>query len=177
MVDLNFIQPVSQVAAAVGVLIAAAYYVMTLRVQQSNMKATLQSREAQLFNSLYQRFSTSEYCKQYITCMGMSWESYDDFRKKYPDEGYEALQFYGLCNWYKTMNLLVEQGYVDADAMGRLIAFDYFGFWEKFEPIVMGMRKRFGSYALLDLDRLYASMKKSVGEIDQKFVGFAQKPQ
>jgi hypothetical protein len=178
MVDLALLQSVSYIAGALGVCVAAAYYIMTLRVQQTTMKATLQTREAQLFNSLYQRFSTSEYCKQYITCMSMNWENYDDFRKKYPDEGYETLQFYGLCNWYKTMNLLVEQGYVDADAMGRLIAFDYFGSWEKFEPIVMEMRKRFGSYALLDLDRLYASMKKSVGDIDQRYVaGFAQKPQ
>jgi hypothetical protein len=165
MVDLALLQSVSYIAGALGVCVAAAYYVMNLRVQQTNMKATLQTREAQLFNSLYQRFSTSEYCKQFITCMSMSWENYENFMKKYPDEDYEAQQFYSLCNWYKTMNLLVEQGYVDAYAMGRLIAFDFIAFWEKFEPIVKSMRERFGAMALLDLDRLYTSMKKVSGEI------------
>ena len=63
------------------------------------------------------------------------------------------------------MNLLVEQGYVDAYAMGRLIAFDYIGFWEKFKPIVEGMKARFGDTALMDLDLLYASMKKVAGDI------------
>jgi hypothetical protein len=172
MVDLALLQSVSYMAGALGVCVAAIYYVMNLRVQQTNMKATLQSREAQLFDSLYQRFSTSEYCKQYITCMTMSWQSYEDFMKKYPNKGYEAQQFYSLCNWYKTMNLLVEQGYVSADAMGRLIAFDFIGFWEKFKPIVEGMRRRIGDMALLDLDRLYASMKKSGGIIVVRQEGF-----
>jgi len=138
---------------------------MTLRVQQTNMKTTLQTREAQLFNSLYQRFGTSDYCKQYVTCMNLSWNSYDDFTKKYPDDSYETLQFYSPCNWYKTMNLQVEQKYVSAYDMGRLIAFDFIGFWEKFKPVVEGMRRRFGSIALVDLDKLYVALKEASGEI------------
>lgn len=46
MVDLLTLQSVSYVAAAVGVCVAAAYYVMNLRVQQSNMKSTLETRQA-----------------------------------------------------------------------------------------------------------------------------------
>jgi hypothetical protein len=172
MVDLALLQSVSYIAGALGVCVAAIFYVLNLRISQTNMKHTLQTREAQLFNSLYQRFSTAEYCKQFITCMTLSWDNYEDFVKKYPDEGYEAQQFYSLCNWYKTMNLLVEQGYVEAYAMGRLIAFDFIGFWEKFKPIVEGMRLRFGDTALMDLDLLYASMKKVAGDIVVRHEGF-----
>ena len=165
MVDLALLQPISYIAGALGVCVAAVYYVMTLRVQQTNMKATLQTREAQLFNSLYQRFGTSDYCKQYVTCMNLSWNSYDDFTKKYPDDSYETLQFYSLCNWYKTMNLLVEQNYVGAYDMGRLIAADYFPFWEKFKPIVKEMRLSLGESILVDMDRLYAILKEANKDI------------
>jgi hypothetical protein len=68
--------------------------------------------------------------------MLMKWDDYEDWVKKYPDDCDEALQFYSLCNWYKTMNLLIFDGYVSPEAMARLIAFDFFGFWEKFKPIV-----------------------------------------
>jgi hypothetical protein len=160
------IQAAYYMVAATGVLIAAIFYILNLQVQQRNMRATLQAREAQLFNSLYQRFSTSEYCKQYITCMTMSWENYDDWRRKYPDEGYEAQQFYSLCNWYKTMNLLVEQKYVSAYDMGRLIGNDYFTFWEKFKPIVEEMRQHLGESILIDLDKLYEALSKEKLDID-----------
>jgi len=57
------------------------------------------------------------------------------------------------------MNLLIIDDYVSPEAMARLIAFDFFGFWEKFKPIVEGMRHNVGESALRDLDLLYSTLK------------------
>jgi len=46
MVDLAEIQAAYYMVAATGVLVAAIYYVVTLRTTQRNMKANLETRQA-----------------------------------------------------------------------------------------------------------------------------------
>jgi len=82
MVDVVLLQSASYVAAAIGVCVAAFYYVMTLRSQQRNMKATLQTREAQLFMMLYNKTSSEEFTKHLLNIDSMEWSSYDDFKAK-----------------------------------------------------------------------------------------------
>ncbi|MGD0804125.1 MAG: hypothetical protein ABSA11_08650 [Candidatus Bathyarchaeia archaeon] len=48
MVDLVVLQSASYAATTIGVCVAAFYYVMTLRSQQNNMKATLRASSASL---------------------------------------------------------------------------------------------------------------------------------
>ena len=54
MVDLIVLQSVSYVAAAIGVFVAAVYYVMTLRTTQRNMRMTLETRKLQIITNTAQ---------------------------------------------------------------------------------------------------------------------------
>ena len=67
MVDLALLQSVSYIAGALGVCVAAAYYVMNLRITQKNQELSLktqeialkaqqqslETRQAQLFMGIY----------------------------------------------------------------------------------------------------------------------------
>jgi hypothetical protein len=143
MVDLSLLQSVSYIAGALGVCVAAFYYVMTLRVQQENMKATLETRQAQFLMSLYQRWSSKEYQDNWFFAMfKMSWIDYEDFTRKYPVDSREANQFYTVAAFYKGIGLLVEQSLVEAVTVAKLLGGDLIPFWEKFKPIILEIRVR-----------------------------------
>ena len=60
MVDLIVLQSVSYVAAAIGVFVAAVYYVMTLRTTQRNMRMTLETRKLQIITNTAQNLLNEE---------------------------------------------------------------------------------------------------------------------
>jgi len=60
MVDLAEIQAAYYMVAATGVLVAAVYYVMTLRTTQRNMKANLETRQAQFMSQISEDLTSLE---------------------------------------------------------------------------------------------------------------------
>ena len=54
MVD---VQTIGVLVIPTSVTIAAIYYTITLRTSQKNMRATLETRQAQLFMQMYERWS------------------------------------------------------------------------------------------------------------------------
>ena len=69
MVDLFEIQAAYYMVAATGVLIAAVYYVL-------NMRATLQTRQAQLFMQMYERWSDAVFHEAATDIRNTSWAGY-----------------------------------------------------------------------------------------------------
>jgi hypothetical protein len=60
IIELVTLQAVSYIMGSLGVFMAAVYYVINLRAQQSNMKTTLETRQAQLFMGVYQTYVAKE---------------------------------------------------------------------------------------------------------------------
>ncbi len=101
MVDLALLQSVSYIAGALGVCVAAVYYVMNLRMSQKNQELslktqelaykaqeqTLETRQAQLFMQIFQRFNEPDFFDKYTTFLSWKWKDYDDFMSKYGQKG------------------------------------------------------------------------------------------
>jgi hypothetical protein len=65
-------QTIEVLVTAAGVTVTAVYYIMTLRVQQRNMKTNIETRQAQLFMSTFQ----STYSKEWHSVgLNPSWSS------------------------------------------------------------------------------------------------------
>jgi hypothetical protein len=82
MVDLALLQSVSYIAGALGVCVAAAYYVMNLRTTQKNLKTTLETRKIQLITNLSHEIFNEEGFHKFGELLNMEWRDYDDFEKK-----------------------------------------------------------------------------------------------
>ena len=143
MVDMVLLQQISYIAGALGVCVAAGYYVMTLRVQQANMKETMLNRRATLTNSLIQPFATKEWAKMNLELTSMKWDSFEDFKKKYDSrvnpENYATRQaVYTLCDYigyqYKT-------GLIDFDAVYNVAGFWIADYWKEFGEVIREYRK------------------------------------
>ena len=74
MIELAVLQTASYLIAALSFAVTCAYYIMNLRTQQTNMKMTLETWQAQFLMSPSQRFSDPEYQDNFFTTMSnMSW--------------------------------------------------------------------------------------------------------
>jgi hypothetical protein len=76
MVDLALLQSISYMAGALGVCIAAVYYVFVMRT-------TLQTRQAQLYMALIDNWNTKEFSNMRYDSYRMDWTDLDDYTKKY----------------------------------------------------------------------------------------------
>jgi hypothetical protein len=97
--------------------VAAAYYVMNLRISQKNQELMLKSqessvktqelalksqqqaaetRQAQLFMQIFNKYYDQEFWKTWMTLTTREWKSYDDWKRDSEDPTIGALRF-ALC--------------------------------------------------------------------------------
>jgi hypothetical protein len=140
-------QTVVVLVTAASVAVAAIYYVMTLRVQQRNMKATLDTRQAQILMDLYQKWAEPEFQNAWMDMMEWRWGNYDEYEAKYGrltnPEKYNQIALIGA--YYEGLGVFVKRGFIDPTLVDDLMSMYIIGFWQKFEPIYHELRKRMNS--------------------------------
>jgi len=156
MVDL---QTLSVILAATSVVIAATYYILTLR----NTRLT---RQAQLFMQLYQNFTSQELHKNHLELLNYEWDDYDDFERKYGSD--TNLESYSkrasLWLWFNGIGLLVEKGLVDPEMVYFTAGNQALWTWAKFESIIKEISERYNvSDAFVHYEYLVNELRK-IGE-------------
>ena len=143
MVDIVLLQSASYVAAAIGVCVAAFYYVLTLRVQQENLKETTRNRRATFTYNIMQPFTTKEFAKDWLNILAMRWDSFEDFQKKYdsrvnPENFALRLSYWNLCD---SVGYQYKSGLIDIDTVYNVYGYWISLIWHKFEPVIKEYRK------------------------------------
>ena len=168
--------------AATGVLVAAVYYVynmkatrktqeLALKSQELMLKSqdqTLQTRQAQLFMQLFDRWSGTELATQYgKACYEIypkcnnNPEEFNKFFYHSVNEQFNPevfVTFHQLTLFFEGVAVLVHKGLVDIDLAERLFYDRVIWFWEMMKPRVLSVRKSFGPNHLEDLEWLYKEM-------------------
>lgn len=136
MVDLGEIQTVYYMIAATGVLVAAIYYVL-------NMRATLQTRQAQLFMNIYQTTYSQFFQDAQYKTYSIELNSLDDYKKMTEDgDKYKAFYIYG--GFFEGVGVLVREKLVDVSLVAKLMSGITLGWWEKYKHHVEINRKEYG---------------------------------
>jgi hypothetical protein len=145
MVDLALLQSVSYIAGALGVCLAAAYYIMNLKVQQTNLKQTLETRQMQLYMQSLQETRTKPFLKDWIEiCYNQTYNDYQEWRSKYgPSVNPESYSSWvHVTQLYQGLGYLVESKMIEPETLAKYIAPRSFIFlWEKMQPIVKYQRE------------------------------------
>jgi len=164
MVD---IQTVSIAAASAGVLVAAIYYMLTLRY---NVKA----RQMELCRLITSDLGSEQGCQRYAMMMNMEWKDYEDFREKH---GYSNPEMFGkwVSEWlgWENMGALIRSKVVTAEnlyatgGVGPILA------WEKFKDIIQSRRDAvwgqdlYVNFEFLAQEMLKIKMKKDASFKDK----------
>ena len=137
MVDLALLQSVSYIAGALGVCVAAFYYVM-------NLRETTRNRKVALTTSLMQNFISEEGSRRWMELMQMEWKDYDDYQSKYDSK--VNLDNYARRNTvWNTCDILGYQymsGQIDLATVWSICNTAVPLTWEKFGPVILEGKRR-----------------------------------
>lgn len=134
MVDLAEIQFAYYMLAATGVLVAAIYYIISLRY---NMKA----REIEICRLFTSDFTSEQGMQRMATVMTLEWKDYEDFMEKY---GYSNPEMFGkwvsLFFSWETTGILIKNKVVKAEKLYALGGYGAIKAWEKYKDIIQSRR-------------------------------------
>jgi hypothetical protein len=170
MVDLSLLQSVSYIAGALGVCVAAAYYVMNLRISQKNQELSLKTQELALKSQqLYQQINKKEIIRDFVELLNMEWSDYDDFERKYGAD--HNMDSYALrhSSWvlFDGLGYLLKENLVTPEMMYHLIGLEVPWHWEKFKDIITETRARVKLVNMYDgFEYLAGAMSNIQLEID-----------
>jgi len=167
MVDITMLQSVSYIAGALGVCVAAIFYVLNLRISQRNMEANSETRQFQLLMQLSAPQFSKEGFRTYLEFASMEWKDYEDFEKKYgSDVNPESLvvrDFIG--SWFNKAGILLKYGMIDRELLYDFLGTDSISQWNKYGEIVRTQRELYSAPELYRYwDYLYDEMVKIAAE-------------
>jgi hypothetical protein len=138
MVELSDIQTVYYMIAATGVLVAVFYNIQ-------NIRGTSRNRRVNFTTNLINKFTSKEGLRDWYELMGMRWENFDDFKRKYdssvnPENFIQRLHFWNMCD-HVGWQLIV--GAVDWSTISQHKGWSHLirNSWIKFKPIIEEYRK------------------------------------
>jgi hypothetical protein len=178
MVDLALLQSISYIAGALGVCVAAIFYVLNLKISQRNQQLTLETRQAQLFmSSMFERISSPEFRTADKILGGYKPRTAEDMRKIFDDP--EAYAAWDTVWWvYEGLGVLVHEGLVDIRLVARYIGGTYKSIWERWGPAIKAARlgwnhPRMGVESEYLYDRLIEFGEKNPGYhvVDSGYTG------
>ena len=164
MVDLVLIETVSYIIGALGVFVAAVFYVLNLRISQRNMKHTLETRQAQLYAQIYEGFKSKEMQDADFELMHLELKTAADWHRLLEDKAkYSAWNMWSC--FYEGIGVMVRQNLIDIKWVAELFSGPLIWFWERYEPIVMSMRDEMNyARANSELEYLYDRVLKYAKE-------------
>ena len=174
MVDLAEIQAAYYMVAETGVLIAAVFYVLNLQTQRKMIKATQDSRRAEVTNNILRNLLSLESWRVFIDVMNLEWKDYDDFFKRYdssisPDLAARRL-FY--LSTLEHVGYLLKMNIIDAETVYQTGGMQAVWFYTKMKPVIDGYRRAsWGRERFMNVDYLAGVMHKMLIERDPTFKG------
>jgi hypothetical protein len=142
MIDTITLQIIRDIVTIFGVLAGFTYYVLNVRNSQRIQKMTLETRQAQLFMQIYNRWADREMTKMEYEFQEWQWNDYDDYVRKYESDVNSLSLRTTIGKYYEGIGVLVKRGLVDPTFVDDLMSTGILRYWEKFEPIVRETRAR-----------------------------------
>jgi len=122
--------------AATGVIVAAIFYIL-------NMRATLQTRQAQLFMPIYSKMNDGDFMRDGMEILyEWKWADYEDFERKYLEDRDNRAKFWSMSNYFEGIGVLVKTRLIGPGFIDDLISSGVIGMWEKLRPVVVVWRVR-----------------------------------
>jgi len=182
MIELSVVR---DLVAIFGVIAGFTYYVLTVRNNQKNQQLTLETRQAQLYMTLYNTVYNQNIWDRIIEARGYAFTGYEDFMEKYgPNSNPEAYSKLQDVWWFFTeMGVLVYRGYLDLTDCMYLVSSSPLDVWIQYEPVIEGLREHhyrsgaghisweylaktmYQTYYSGGLDDVYAEFERAIPDI------------
>jgi hypothetical protein len=170
MVDLALLQSVSYIAGALGVCVAAIFYILNLRISQRNstlaikmQEQTLETRQAQLFMGIFQIMAAKEFQTDFEELVNQwKWSDNEDYTRKYGSQNVaENGKQSSIFKLYDGVGTLVRHGLINSELVYDLSPSGVISLWEKWLPVVTSWREDYSAPQILrNFEFLYGEMMR-----------------
>ena len=157
------IETLSIVFTGLSISLAAFYYINTLRNAQKAQELQIETRQAQLFMQLWDRYNTVENNKNINMVQSLEWTDFEDYHNNIrsnedPDFRARIDKTFGM---FEGLGVLVEEGFIDPGILAKYVSGNVIDLWERFGPIIVEYRRRTGYPNIYNkMEYLYGEMKK-----------------
>ena len=139
MVTLEEVQTVYYMIAATGVLVAAIFYILNLRVSQKALRMNMT-------NNVIQLISNVEANRNWGELLNMEWKDYEDFERKYGSDANLENFAKRMTLWshFEVLGSMLKAGLLESEIVYNCTALAATYTWAKFRPIMDEWKKRYG---------------------------------
>jgi len=122
------------IMTGLGLTASILYYTTVLKNANKTQQMQLETRQAQLFMQLYDKFSDQEFLKHQLMVEQWEWTDYEDFQEKYGvKKNPEIYIHFGvLARFYEGLGVLVKRKLIDPYLVDDLMSGTILSFWDKF---------------------------------------------
>ena len=157
----------SYIAGAIGVCIAATYYVLNLR------EVTL-NRRIQLTNTFILPISSKDGMQHFTHLMQAKWTSIDDYMKKY-DQEVDTESFLARLSYFTTCEVLgfqYRRGLIDLETVYEMCGEPIIDTWLKYKPIIEEYQRlgQYGKDSFNNFGRLAVELARIKRERDPTYL-------
>jgi len=139
------IQTATIVVTGIGVLIAAVNQIYISRQTNEQRERELETRQAELFTNIYNRWNSREFIKAYGSVRyAYKWRDFDEFVEKYmPEKNVEEYaDFMTLGTFFEGLGVLVKKGLIDIGLVQDLVSERIIWYYKNVVgPMIDGIRK------------------------------------
>lgn len=142
------VQTISVVVAATSVVVAAITTMIQSRKAERMRETEVETRQASLFMQLYEHWSRTEFIHDLNEIIDKwEWTDYDDFKKKGYFEPTEWAKLNSLGGFFEGLAVIVRMKLIDINSLVSMGMWSGYiiGLWEKIEPLVQEIRKRWNA--------------------------------
>jgi hypothetical protein len=134
------VQTIGVLVTATSVTVAAIYYIMTLRVQQANMKSTLETRQAQLLMAVYDKLAEPQTIEMWTKIVNTDYTGFPEFKKKFIENPEMLNALYIMTMRFEGFGLLVRDELLDIRHVALMFGGVTTKFFEKVKPVLGDLR-------------------------------------
>jgi hypothetical protein len=140
-------QTISIIFAGVSIGVAAIYYTLTLRNTQRAQKLQLETRQAQMFLTLFNRMLDENFAKTQRDVQWVwEWSDFEDFMVKYgPSSSENWAKFTITMMFFEGIGILVNKGIISASLIDDFISAMTIRIWNKYRRIIYDMREHYNA--------------------------------
>jgi hypothetical protein len=164
------VQTTTVLITGISVIIAAVNSIISSRRAEEQRALTLQTqrqaletRQAQLFMQVYNRWSSVEVTKGYgfLRYQYPNLKGEDLFRSTDPYDEEKFVAIHSMNQYFEGLAVLVEEGFIDIDLVQNLFSRRIIWFWERMETFYQFLRKHLDDPTQYDsVERLYYVLKQ-----------------
>ena len=149
---------IRDLVAIFSFIIGLSYYIMNLRNQE-------RARQMQIILQTYQKNTNEDVINRWIEIMYREWETVDEYFTKYTS----WTSFWAFSNGLESIGILLKRGLIDRSLVYEFYPTNVIVFWNKYEPIVVRARERWGNTHYME------TVEWLAGELDKERISQGRK--